>query len=444
MIIAHALRLTALACVLSTAAAAQARPSLSGEERRIAAYVDAHGAEAVALLERTVNINSGTLNPAGVRAVYDALAPELQRLGFEVRYAALPAEMGRGGHLVASLRPQGGRVQGRKVLLIGHLDTVFEEDSPFQRFELVNDSVARGPGVGDMKGGNVVIVQALKALASVGALNGSHITVIMTGDEEAPGRPLEVARAELLQAGTEADVALGFEGGSRGGDNVARAVIARRSSSSWRLNVAARPAHSSGIFSEGVGAGAIYEAARIIDRFYAEVRGEENLTFNVGLILGGTEVAYRADEARGTAFGKTNVVPETVVATGDIRTLSDEQLQRTRERMRHIVQNGLPRARAGITFEDGYPSMPPTEANQELLRLYSTASEGLGLGPVLPFDPGRRGAADVSFVASHVDAAMDGLGIYGSGSHTVEETAELRSLPLQAKRAAILIYRLTR
>jgi glutamate carboxypeptidase len=442
--IERTIRLIAFATLLPSAAAAQEPSTLSSVEQRIGAYVDSHRAEAVDLLERTVNINSGTLNPRGVRAVHDVLAPELQRLGFEVRYAALPEGMGRGGHLVATLRPRDGRVRGKKLLLIGHLDTVFEEDSPFQRFERLNDSIARGPGVDDMKGGNVVIVQALKALASVGALEGAHITVVMTGDEEAPGRPLEVARAALLEAGREADVALGFEGGSRGPDGAARAVIARRSSSSWRLDVRAKPAHSSGIFSEGVGAGAINEVSRILDRFYGEIRGESNLTFNVGLILGGTEVAYDAAEARGTAFGKTNVVPETVVATGDIRTLTDEQLQRTRERMRHIVQSGLPQTRAEISFTDGYPSMPPTEANYQLLRRYSDASEALGLGPVLPFDPARRGAADVSFVASLVEAAMDGLGVYGSGAHTVEEKVDLTSLPLQAKRAAVLIHRLTR
>lgn len=443
--IAHALRPIVLAgVILTTAAAAQDPPALSPEERRIAAYVEAHEAEAVALLERTVNINSGTLNPEGVRAVYDALAPELEALGFEVRYAALPPEMGRGGHLVATLRPRDGQARGKKLLLIGHLDTVFEEDSPFQRFERLSDSIARGPGVADMKGGNVVIVQALEALASVGALEGSHITVVMTGDEEAPGRPLDVARAALLEAGREADVALGFEGGSLDADGTARAVVARRSSSSWRLDVKATPAHSSGVFSGSVGAGAIYEAARILDRFYGEVRGEAGVTFNAGLILGGTEVAYDAAEARGTAFGKTNVVPETVVATGDIRTLTDEQLQRTRERMSHIVERGLPQSNAEISFSDGYPSMPPTAENYALLRMYSDVSEGLGLGPVLPFDPARRGAADISFVASLVEVGMDGLGVYGSGSHTVAETVDLTSLPLQAKRAALLMYRLTR
>lgn len=442
--IARTFCLSALVSVLSTAAAAQAPAALSPTEQRIASHVDAHAAGAVALLEQTVNINSGTLNPRGVRAVYDVLAPRLQRLGFEVRYAALPAEMNRGGHLVARLRPRDGRVRGKKLLLIGHLDTVFEESSPFQRFTRANDSTARGPGAADMKGGNVVIVQALEALAGAGALEGAHITVVMTGDEEAPGRPLEISRAALLEAGREADVALGFEGGSRDREGAARAVVARRSSSGWTLNVQARPAHSSGVFSGGVGAGAIYEAARILDRFYGELRGEPGATFNAGLILGGTEVAHDAGAARGTAFGKGNVVPERTVVTGDIRTLTDEQLQRTRERMRHIVARGLPHSRAEISFTDGYPSMPPTDQNYALLRQYSGVSEALGLGPVLAFDPAGRGAADISFVASLVEAGIDGLGVYGDHAHTVEETVDLRSLSTQAKRAAILIHQLTR
>lgn len=433
-----------LASVLAATATAQQAPALSEEERRIAAHVDAHRQEAVELLRRTVDVNSGTFNPAGVRAVYDVLAPELERLGFEVRYATLPAEMGRGGHLVAKLRPRSGTHRGKKLLLIGHLDTVFEEDSPFQRFEIVDDSTARGPGVSDMKGGNVVIVQSLKALAGAGALEGAHITVVMTGDEEAAGEPVEVARAALMEAGREADVALGFEGGSLDADGIARAVVARRSSSGWRLDVRANPAHSSGIFSDEAGAGAIFEAARILDRFYAEIRGEEGITFNAGNILGGTDVTYDAAAARGTAFGKMNVIPATAVATGDIRTLTDEQLQRTRQRMRHIVQNGLPRAVAEITFADEYPSMPPTSANYALLRNYSEVSEALGLGPVLAFDPARRGAADISFVASVIEAGIDGLGVYGAGSHTVEETVDLASFSPQTKRAALLIYRLTR
>ena len=423
-------------------ARAQAKDAagLSAEEERVVALVDARRDAAVALLERIVNVNSGTMNPAGVRRVYDVLAPELERLGFAVRYEALPDSMRRGGHLVAERR--GNR--GRKLLLIGHLDTVFEEDEAFQRFELVNDTVARGPGVSDMKGGDVVIVEALRALHGVGALDGTDITVVMTGDEEEPGLPLSAARAALLRAGEHADIALGFEGGGLDEQGRAQGVVARRSSTGWTLTVDARTAHSSGVFSDRVGAGAIYEAARILDSFYGELRGEDYLTFNTATIVGGTEATFDAATASGTVFGKSNVVPPKAIATGDIRTISNDQLERVRDRMRHVVAGSLPQTSASIVFDEGYPAMAPTPANYELLAMYDAASRDLGLGPVVAHDPARRGAADISFVADLVDAGIDGLGVYGDRSHTVEETVELPSLVFQAKRAALLIYRLTR
>ncbi|MBT8338036.1 MAG: M20/M25/M40 family metallo-hydrolase [Gemmatimonadetes bacterium] len=415
------------------ATAAPLSAQLDSVETRIAEAVAANQEAAVALLRETVDINSGTLNAAGQRAVHDAMAPHFEALGFAVEYVQ-PAIPDRGGHFVA--RRTGDR--GPHLLLIGHLDTVFEEDSPFQSWEMVNDSVARGPGAADMKGGNIVVWSALEALDAAGALDGMTITVVMTGDEESPGRPLDESRRALVEAGEAADIALGFEGGTPG-----LGVIARRSSSSWRLDVTATTAHSSGVFRDGVGAGAIYEAARILEDFYAEIRGEENLTFNAATIVGGTEATWDATTARGEAFGKTNVVPPTAVITGDIRTLTDEQLQRTRRSMQAIVARSLPGTSSEITFRDGYPSMPPTDGNRALLELFSEVSVDLGGGPVEPFDPGQRGAADVSFVASVVDAGIDGLGPEGSGSHTVRETVNIPSLARAAQRAAVLMYRLT-
>ena len=410
--------------------------ALSPVEARIVERVDAASEQRVELLARSVDINSGTLNREGVRRVAELLAPELRALGFETRYEPLPDSLDRGGHLIAERR--GG--QGPRLLLIGHLDTVFEEDSPFQRFERLDDSTAAGPGVADMKGGNVVILGALRALHAEGALDDTTIRVVLTGDEERPGDPVDVARAALVEAGRNSDIALGFEGGSRDREGHL-GVIARRSSSSWVLRVTGTPAHSSGVFSSRVGAGAIFEAARILDRFYVELQGEPNLTFNPGLILGGTE-AVLAD-GRGTASGKTNVVAGHAVVHGDIRTLTDEQLAATRSRMRAIVAEHRPGTSAEIEFRDGYPSMPPTEGNRALLARMDEVSRALGMGPVRPFDPGRRGAADISFVAGHVDG-LDGLGPLGSGSHTVEERVDLASLHAATRRAAVLIYRLTR
>lgn len=413
-----------------------AQTTLTELERRLAGHVQATFEEDVVLLQRTVDINSGTLNPAGVRAVHDVLAPEFEALGFSVRYAELPSEMGRGGHLVAERTGD----RGKKLLLIGHLDTVFEPDSPFQTFVREGD-VAHGPGVGDMKGGNIVLLSALRALHAEGALEGAGIIVVLTGDEEAPGRPLDVARHELIEAAKRSDIALGFEGGSRGVDGD-YGVIARRSASGWRLEVGGTPAHSSGIFSPSTGSGAIYEMSRILSRFHDELR-EENLTYNVGLVLGGTDVEFDEAAAGGRAFGKTNVIPETAIATGDIRTLTNDQLDRTRARMEAIVAESLPRTQARITFRDGYPSMPPTPENEALLGRFDEVSRALGIGPVHPFDPASRGAADISFVADYVEAGLDGLGIRGTGGHTVNERADLRSLTEQAQRAAILMLRLT-
>lgn len=427
-----------VAPVVSIPSGAAEAQDLSAEEQRIVAYVDAHTEDAIDLLERTVNINSGTMNPGGVRRVADVMRAEFGAMGFETRWVELPDSLGRAGHLIAER--QG--TQGERLLLIGHLDTVFEEDSPFQQFVRLNDSTAAGPGVSDMKGGNLVIVQALQALDAAGALDGTTITVVLTGDEESPGRPLSVSRRDLIEAARQSDIALGFEGGSRDAEGDF-AVVARRSSTGWRLSVTGTPAHSSGIFREGVGAGAIFEAARILNAFYDELRGEEYLTFNPGVILGGTEVTYDVAETRGTAFGKSNVVAETAMATGDIRTISEEQLERTRERMRRIVGQNLPQTSAEITFTEGYPAMSPSEENRALLEIYDQISRDLGYGAVRPFDPGARGAADISFVAPYIPG-LDGLGPHGSGSHTVDETIDLQSLPKATKRAALLIYRLTR
>ena len=429
--------LAALAAALLLPAGVRGQ-ALDATERAIVEWVDGHTQGAVDLLERLVTINSGTLNPEGVRRVGEVLAAELEAVGLETRWVELPPAMGRGPHLFAT---NDGDGEGKKILLIGHLDTVFEEDSPFQGFRREGDT-AIGPGVGDMKGGDVVIVYALRALEAAGALDDVDVMVAFTGDEEAPGEPVEVTRAPLVEAGRWADVALGFEGGVRDSEGE-WGTIARRSASEWRLDVTGRQAHSSGVFSERVGAGAIFEAARILNDFYEEVRGEEYLTFNAGVVLGGTEVTYDAEQVRGTVSGKTNIVPRTAVVHGGIRTISQEQLERAREAMRRVVSRHLPHTDATITFTDGYPAMAPTEGNRALLARLNDVNRALGLDTMQVLDPGRRGAADISFVAPWTDG-LAGLGLHGEGSHSPGESVDLGSIPTAVKRAALLIYRLSR
>jgi len=402
-------------------------------ERTITAHIDAHVAEGLALLERVVNINSGTQNHAGVRQVGAIFRAAFDRLGFKTSWID-GSEWRRAGHLVAE---HPGR--GIRILLIGHLDTVFEPDSPFQKFERIDEKTAKGPGIIDMKGGDVIIVQALEALDAAGRLKDMNLTIVMTGDEEDPGRPLSKAREALVAAARGADVAIGFEDGP--GDP-RYAVTARRGTTGWELRVTGTAAHSSQIFRDDIGPGAIFEAARILNAFREKMSGEEHLTFNPGVILGGTSVDVNAVQARGSAFGKTNVVAEQAVVSGDLRTLSPAQLERAMTTMRQIAAAGMPHTQATITFDEGYPPLAPTDGNARLLALYDQASRDVGAGPVTAVSPDKAGAADVSFVAAEVKMILDGVGLMGHDDHTPGETADLSTLPSQTKRAAITLYRL--
>lgn len=404
-------------------------------EEAIVDHVDDHTTEAVRFLERVVNINSGTMNAQGVREVGRAFDAEFAAIGFETRWVDLPDEMNRAGHFFA----ERSGTSGKRLLLIGHLDTVFETDSPFQHW-VQSDSIAEGPGTEDMKGGDVVVLYALKALHAVGALDDTQIIVAFTGDEEDTGDPLEVTRRPLIEAAQRSDVALGFEGGV---EKMNTATIARRGFTGWRLEVTGVRGHSSLIFNDRYGSGAIFEAARILNAFHEELAGEEYLTFGAGVILGGTDVEFDSELSRGGAFGKTNVIPQEVVVAGDLRTLTIEQRDRVKEQMREIVTRHLPQTGATIKFRDSYPPMAPTEGNRALFDQLDQVSRDLGYGPMEVVDPGRRGAADVSFVAPYVDG-LDGLGLLGDGGHTTEEMVFLESLPIMTKRAAVLIYRLTR
>jgi glutamate carboxypeptidase len=408
---------------------------LSADERALAAHVDRLNAEGLALLERVVNINSGTQNFEGVREVGRVFRAEFDALGFTTRWVD-GAPFKRAGHLVAE-HPG----TGPKILLIGHLDTVFERDSPFQKFERIDERTARGPGIIDMKGGDVVMIQALKALKAAGTLAGMNLVVVMTGDEEDAGDPLTLAREALMQAARGAAYAIGFEDGPA---DPKLAVTARRGTTTWQVTVTGKAAHSSQVFREDIGYGAIYEAARVLNGFREKLAGEAHLTFNPGVMLGGTSADLDPVQLRGSASGKTNVVAERAVVSGDLRTLSRPQLEKAMKTMREIVAASLPHTQSTITFDEGYPPMAPTPGNARLLEMYDLASRDLGFGAVTAVSPDRAGAADVAFAAAEVSSIIDGVGLMGHDDHTPRETADLTTLPSQTKRAALLLYRLSR
>ena len=419
-----------LLLALPAAAHAQSSPAEHTMMQTVAAEHDRH----IALLERLVNQNSGTLNLAGVRVVGDMVRAELEPLGFDVRWVDM-SEAGRSGHLIATRQ---GR--GRNILLIGHLDTVFEAENPFRRFER-DGARATGPGIGDDKGGVVVIIAALRAMQAAGTLDDANVTVFLTGDEERIGSPAAVARRDLIEAGRAAAFALEFENLAVDGE-ADFGTIARRSSSNWTLTTTGRTGHSSGVFNDALGYGAIYELARILDGFRRELP-EPNLTYNVGVIAGGTPAAIDAEGFNVTASGKTNIVASTAIARGDLRTLTREQDDRIRAGMQTIVATHLPRTEAELVFgEGGYPPMAPTEGNRALLARLNAVNRDLGLPEMAEYDPARRGAADSGFVAQDVDT-LGGLGIAGGNAHADGEWVDLDSLVRQSQRAAVLISRLS-
>jgi glutamate carboxypeptidase len=447
-------RLLALGCMAGALLTATGKPAcgqsadtphgLSPAEVKMVRSVDAHAEADLALLKKLVDLNSGTMHLAGVEAVKDSLTPQFESLGFKVRWVPMQSQTARAGDLIAEhLCPAGEGRCGKKLLLIGHMDTVFEPSSSFQQYALVPNTdgkIATGPGVADMKGGLVVMLAALRAMQETGVLEHCEIRIVLSGDEERVGAPMQVARRDLLEAAKQSDVALEFEPSVRlnGQDTIS---IARRSSTSWHIETTGLSGHSSQIFGDRLGFGAIYELARILDSFRKELP-EEGLTYNVGLILGGATAQINAESTGGSATGKGNVVAPAAIATGDLRTLNDEQTARVEAKMRAIVAAHLPKTSATIAFDESYPAMARTPAGEKLLAEWNDGSVALGLGPVLEAGPMTRGAGDISFVAPYLPGLV-GVGILGEGYHAEGETAYLDSFSKQAKRNALLMERLS-
>lgn len=440
------LRAFCAAAAVSFAVTASAQTTApSAIESAMVKAVDAETPSGVALLEKLVNINSGTMNLAGVVAVKDVVMPQIEALGFKTRWEPMEAIDGRAGDLVAEHAcPAGTGKCGKRLLLIGHLDTVFEPGSTFQKYSIVpgtNGNIATGPGVNDMKGGLVVMLMSLEAMKSAGALDRAEIRIVLSGDEERHGEPLSAARKDMIDAAKKSDVALEFEtGGFVDGKDMQS--ISRRSAGTWKLETTGKSGHSSRVFSDLMGDGAIYELVRILEAFRTELH-ETGLTFNVGLVLGGATATMNANGTGGEATGKSNIIPPAALAIGDLRTVDNDQTMRAQAKMKEIVRDHLPKTGAVITFEDAYPAMAPTEAGHALVKQLNEVNATLGLPPMEEMDPMMRGAGDIAFVAPYVPGLV-GTGVMGLGSHAEGETVYLDSIPKQAKRMALLMYRLSK
>jgi glutamate carboxypeptidase len=421
--------------LITLAAGLRANAQLSPPEQTMVATADKENAESISFLEQLVNVNSGTMNPEGVHKVADMLAPRFRALGFQVRWAPMD-EVHRAGHLIA----EHPAPNGKRMLLIGHLDTVFEPDSPFQKWERKGNR-AVGPGSTDIKGGDMVMLTALDAMQSAGVLKDASITVILTGDEERVGEPVSISRRDLIALAKQSDVALDFEGGSSR-NGVDYGSTSRRSAIIWTLKATGATGHSSGIFHPSVGYGAIYEISRILDAFRQQLP-EQGLTFNVGYVVGGSEATVDATQTSGKFDGKSNVIPPVAFASGDIRTISDEQTQRVEAAMTRIVSQHLAKTDASIEFQDGYPAMAATPGNRAILGVLNQVNRDAGFRQMEELDATDRGAGDISFIAKYVDS-LAGMGATGGNGHREGEFIDLDRQPTQVKRAALLMYRLSK
>lgn len=408
---------------------------LNQDEKIIVDFVDQNMNQALSMLETLVNINSGTANIPGVKKVGEVVKSSLDKLGFSTRWVDFPSEFDRAGHLVATRTGK----KGKRLLLIGHLDTVFEPDRQNVPFSITGRR-AIGDGVYDMKGGVVAILQALEALNSSEVLKDHTITVIFMGDEEKAARPIAVSRKILIDMAKQSDIALGFEFGTNNLDSTA--VVSRRGISRWILDVSAKSGHSSKIFQEDVGGGAIVAMAEVLQSLKSQLVLLSGLTFNPGIVLGGTELNYDAAHSQGNTYGKANVIASRAMIEGDLRFVSGEQELQAQSIIRKEEETDRPHVVTKVKFVEGYPAMSDSIENRKLLQILSQVSKDLGGHSVSAVESTLRGAADISFAAPYVTASLDGLGAIGGGAHTSEEWLDLDAYPTVIKRTALLIYRL--
>lgn len=404
--------------------------STSQVAKLIGSTIDAHKQQTINLLETITNIDSQTENFVGVKTVGSYFAHELQALGFKTYWQEMPKDINRAGNLFAIKKGH----KGKRILLIGHLDTVFPVSSQ-ARFEYIHDNWVKGIGVSDMKGGDIVMLQALQALHALNLLQDTTIAIALMGDEENPAHPISVSRSELIRLAKESDVVLDFESGPPS--------VGRRGVTTWKLTTTGTQQHSSLIFQSHVGNGAVYELARILNEFANKFANVENLTINPAVISGGTTIKYDDTSQTAITSGKFNIVAKSSYAVGDLRYLSNAQKSATKKTMRHIVRENYPRTGARITFADLVDPMPPTRGSIELLKELQNIQHYFSKTELVALPAKLRGGGDISFIARYVPAGLVGLGPIGKYEHSLNEMVDLDSIQLASKRVAMLIYKLT-
>lgn len=401
-------------------------PALTAEERDMVEWLAAEEESMLDLLERVTNLNSGSLNKDGIDAMAELFGSELRALGFSTRrlpgaVIEMPSCPGSeytvdlADHLLASRAGNGPRL-----LLMGHLDTVFPPDSPFQSFRREGDTMY-GPGVSDMKGGLVIMLYALKALAAAGELDDTAISILLNSDEEMGSLSSRQYLEE--QAGLH-DFGLVYESS---GDNTM--VRQRKGLGQARFVVHGRASHAGGAHEQG--RSAIKELAYKIVEIEKLTDYESGVTVNVGVISGG--------EAR-------NTIAPCAEALVDLRYPEPQQGVDAVAEFEAIFDNVYSYAvNTGELSTESWtnlhrPPKIPTPESDALLE--KTIAVGRLLGQELGLtDSG--GGTDGSLTQAAGLPTLDSLGSSGTGAHSDREQARVSSLVERAQLSAVLIRRLT-
>ena len=413
---------------LSATATAQENiePLISAEESQFNDWLDDQEEEMLSMLETITNINTGSLNKAGVNELASIFSRELRQLGFSISTAPgdqidMPSCPGSdytvdvADHVLA--RSPGS---GKKLLLMGHLDTVFPPDSPFQEFRREGDTMY-GPGVSDMKGGLVVMLYALKALNEFDALDTKDLSILLNSDEEMGSLS---SRKYLEEQAPQHDYGLVYE--SSGNE---RLVRQRKGLGQARFVVHGKASHAGG--AHEIGRSAIKELAYKIVEIERMTDYESGVTVNVGVVSGG--------EAR-------NTIAPCAEALVDLRYPEPQQGLDAVDQFEDIFGNVFSYAvDSGELSTESWtnlhrPPKIPTEESDYLLD--KTISIGRLLGQNLGVgDSG--GGTDGSLTQAAGLPTLDSLGSAGTGAHSNREQGRVSSLVERAKLSAVLIHRLS-
>ncbi|MFF9499575.1 M20 family metallopeptidase [Streptomyces sp. NPDC014656] len=368
-------------------------------------------------LEQLVSIDSGSYNAAGVNKVADWIEHRLETIGFDVervRFPPTPDGHQHGDALVA--RQRGALPEtagGRRIVLAGHMDTVFDDGTAAARPFRVDGSTAHGPGVSDDKGGLLAGIVALEILGELGFEGFAELVLLATPDEEI-GSPASRSLIERTAQGMHHG--LGLECARENGD----LVIARKGVADFRLTVTGRAAHA-GIEPER-GANAALAAAHLTVALQALNGHWDDVTVNVGVVRAGT---------------RPNIVCPQAELHVEVRAATTADIQRVTRAIQEAADHpGVPGVTVRVEQLDLCPPMEDTPASRRMFEHACRAARaaGIDLGAAA-----TGGVGDANLIAGTGIPVLDGLGPVGGADHTPQEWLDITSVPQRIALLADLI-----